>query len=306
MARDLETAAGIFRARGAHIELAPTTAPGSAPEQAQQAVLAGCDAVLACGGDGTMHEVLQGLMEAPSGAALGLIPLGTHNVLAHDLRLPRGIVPAARALAQGTRRTVAVGSIEFALPAGGRGRRHFLATAGVGCDAHALYHISPLWKRRLGIFAYYGQALRSFLTHSFQPFEVEYRSPVGETRRRLVSQVLAVRIAYFGGVLRRLAPGASLDSDHLRLVLFHSGGRMAYVRYVLGVVLGRQWKIPGVELASAVALKCQPLPGSPDGIYAEADGEYLGRLPVAISMASRRLEVLVPAPRGVFAETQPT
>src|ERR1700674_2023133 len=79
----LRRIAEIFRRAGVEVLVEATQARGSAGHQAQAAIKAGCDAVFACGGDGTVFEVLQGVAETT--AMMGGIPLGTANVLAHDL-----------------------------------------------------------------------------------------------------------------------------------------------------------------------------------------------------------------------------
>src|SRR5512146_2706838 len=83
----VEQAAAVLRASGVETTVMATPAPGAAGDLARQAIAGGADAVFACGGDGTIHEVLQGIVG--SEAALGVIPLGTANSLAWDLRIPR-------------------------------------------------------------------------------------------------------------------------------------------------------------------------------------------------------------------------
>ena len=114
-------------------------------------------------------------------------------------------------------------------------------------DAHLFYKLDPLVKRRFGMAAYCAKATGLWLTHKMENFAVEFPEE-GRTRRAEVSQLLAVRIRDFGGVLRQLAPGASLDRDDLRLVLFRTRSRLAYLRYVLRGLFGTNWKVPGIEL----------------------------------------------------------
>src|SRR2546428_6771452 len=83
---DVEAAASVLRAAGIEIDIAPTRAASDAAAQVRMAIRDGFDTIIACGGDGTIHDVLQGL--AGKDAALGIIPLGTANAMAHDLRLP--------------------------------------------------------------------------------------------------------------------------------------------------------------------------------------------------------------------------
>ena len=91
--------AAIFRNAGVQVETAPTTAAGSAVRQAQEAAEAGFDTIVACGGDGTANEALNGLMQSSAGdVALGLVPLGSGNLMAYDLRLPSDPLAAAQKL----------------------------------------------------------------------------------------------------------------------------------------------------------------------------------------------------------------
>ena len=182
-----------------------------------------------------MHDVLQGMVG--SDVPLGIIPLGTANALAHDLGLPLSAVAAARASLTAKPRRIAVGRVEYLDFEGNRGSRFFTVAAGIGVDAHLFYKLNPLLKGRLGMAAYYAQATRLWLTHPMEKFAVEVETGSG---RREVSQLLAVRIRNFGGVLRELAPGASLDRDDLRLVLFRTRSRLAYLRYIMRGLVGRR------------------------------------------------------------------
>jgi diacylglycerol kinase (ATP) len=104
-----------------------------------------------------------------------------------------------------------------------------------------------------------------------------------------------VRIANFGAVLRRLAPGAALDRDDLRLVLFHTRSRIAYLRYIIRGLVGAQWKIPGIELIHSTRVVCQPSAGQASPTYVEADGELLGTLPAEITVVPNALTILAPS-----------
>src|SRR5437868_13491844 len=109
--KDVEAAAAILRAAGVEVEVAPTKAASDAAAQVRTAAGDGFDTIVACGGDGTVHDVLQGL--AGTDAALGIIPLGTANAMAHDLRLPLTPQRAAHALLSATPKRIAVGRIEY-------------------------------------------------------------------------------------------------------------------------------------------------------------------------------------------------
>jgi diacylglycerol kinase family enzyme len=93
--QDVGAAAAVLSEAGVEIDVAPTRAASDAAAQVRAAIRDGFDTIIACGGDGTVHDVLQGL--AGKDAALGIIPLGTANAMAHDLRLPLNPAAAARA-----------------------------------------------------------------------------------------------------------------------------------------------------------------------------------------------------------------
>ncbi len=285
---EVESAQAVLRAGGIEATSAATAGPGNAAEQVKQAIQDGCDTVFACGGDGTVHDVVQGLVG--SGAALGVIPLGTANSLANDLGLPLSPTGAAQAALTAKSRRIAVGRVAFQDFQGAKKTRYFTVTAGVGVDAHLFYKLNPMAKRHLGMAAYYAKATRLWLTHKMEKFVIELGDPPQSAE---VSQLLAVRIRHFGGVLRELAPGALLDRDDLRLVLFHTRSRAAYLGYVLRGLLGAKWQIPGIELVHASQVNCH-LGGESSRIFVEGDGELLGTLPAEISVVPNALTILAP------------
>jgi diacylglycerol kinase (ATP) len=292
--KDVEAAAAILRAAGVEVEVAPTRAASDAAAQVRMAVREGFDTIVACGGDGTIHDVLQGLAGKP--AQLGIIPLGTANALAHDLRLPISAEGAARALLTATPKRIALGKIEYRDFNNIPSSRYFTVAAGVGVDAHLFYKLNRLIKDRMGMLAYYTKATRLWLTHRMRYFEAEFSSTGGSAQREpRLSEMLAVRINHFGGVLRELAPGASLDRNDMRLVLCRTGNRALYLAYVFRGMLGLSNSVPGIELAHADQVTVRSAAGEkPEDIFAEADGELLGRLPITLSMVPDALTVLVP------------
>jgi diacylglycerol kinase (ATP) len=293
---DVEAARSVLRHAGVEASAAPTRGASDATDQARQAIAEGCDTIFACGGDGTIHDVLQGLVG--TNAALAVIPLGTANSLAHDLRVPLSAIGAARAALTAKPRRIAVGRIEYQDFEGNRGSRYFTVIVGIGVDAHVFYELDPLSKRHFGMAAYSAKATLLWLTHKMENFAVEFAEEE-QTHHAEVSQLLAVRIRDFGGVLRQLAPGASLDRDDLRLVLFRTRSRLAYLRYVLRGLFGTHWKVPGIELVHSAGAICRDVvsptqSGTKPRIFVEADGEILGTLPAKISMVCDALTVLAP------------
>jgi diacylglycerol kinase (ATP) len=296
---DLEASLAILRKAGVEASLTLTQSRDDAAEQARQAIAGGCDTIFACGGDGTVHDVLQGM--AGSQAVLAVLPMGTANALAHDLGLPLRPVAAARAALTGEPRRIALGRVEYRDLQGHPGARYFTVAVGIGVDAHLFYKLQSGSKQRLGMAAYYAKAWQLWFTHRMEKFQVECdESGTGQTRRLLVTEMLAVRIGNFGGVLQELAPGASLDRDDLRVVLCQTSNRFSYLAYVTRGLLRATWQVRGVDLAHSGNIRCdyapldQRSPGPRRKVYLEADGELLGTLPVQITVESEALTILAP------------
>lgn len=287
---DVEAVLAVLRSAGVEASASPTLAASQAAEQTSQAIAEGCDAVFACGGDGTVHDVLQGLVD--TSAALAIIPFGTANTLAHDLGVPLSAADAARAALAAKPRRIAVGRVGYRDPSGNPASRYFTVTVGVGMDAYLFHALDSSAKVHFGMLAYYARATRLWLTHRMENFQVSFASAAGSESVE-VSQLLAVRIRDFGGALRELAPGAALEREDLRLLLFRTRSRLAYLGYITRGLLGAKWSIPGVELVYSTGATCLSKTGA-GPIYVEADGEILGTLPVEISVVPQAVTVLAP------------
>src|SRR6185312_1310777 len=186
---DVEAIAAVLRSGGVEVEIAPTRAASDAGAQVRMAIRDGFDTIIACGGDGTVHDGRQGI--AGRGAALGIIPLGTANAMAHDLRLPMNPQAAARALLDAVPKRIAVGQIHYrdfnAIPCS----RFFTVAAGVGLDAHLFYKLNRLMKDRMGMTAYYSKAWHLWWTHRMRYFEAEFSSSGnGPLREPRLSEML--------------------------------------------------------------------------------------------------------------------
>jgi diacylglycerol kinase (ATP) len=295
---ELESVLKLLRDGGVEAELLLSQSRADAGEHTRRAMASGCDTIFACGGDGTVHNIIQAL--AKSAVALAILPMGTANALAHDLNLPRDVMAAAKATLGATPRRVALGRVRYLDFEGNPGARYFTVAAGIGVDAHLFYKLHAGDKKQLGMGAYYAKAWRLLLTYRMRFFSAEYvEAGRGENRSAQVTELMAVRISNFGGVAQELAPGASLDRNDLRLVVARTASRMAYLAYVARCVLRRQWAIPGIDLVDSGKVCCQylspPASGAPHKkIYVEADGELLGTLPVEMTIEPDALTLLAP------------
>ncbi|MGA8540419.1 MAG: diacylglycerol kinase family protein [Terriglobales bacterium] len=301
---ELNHAIGVIQSAGVRTELTVCRSSQEATDNARCAVADGSDTVFACGGDGTIHDVIQALAGTP--VALAILPFGTANALAHDLGIPLGPSTAAQVAAdgKGNVRRIPLGRIEYEDFNGKSAARYFTVAAGIGVDAHLFYKLTAELKNRSGMAAYYLKAWQLWATHRMRPFEVEYSNGSGLRQRALLTELLAVRIRFFGNILRELVPGASLDCSDLRAVMCRTTSRNAYLQYVAGALLGRQWNIDGIDLVSCSEVVCQlpeKITGNgkeihkEDRVYVEADGELIGRLPARMTVVPDALSLVVPA-----------
>lgn len=298
----LESVLAMLRNAGVEVELMRPHSAAEAQQQANDAIQQGCDTVFAGGGDGTIHNIVQVL--ANTSVALAILPLGTANALAHDLGLPMNVFKAAQAALQSMPRRIALGRVHYRNLAGNSAARFFVVAAGAGVDAHLFYKLHTGAKQRMGMAAYYVKAWHLWFSHPMTRFHVEFSETGSNERHRAdVTELLAVRIRNFGGVLQELAPGASLDRNDMRLVFCRTSSRLAYLQYASRGFLRRNWKIPGIDLAHADRVACTYVGGSGSAVaapqlqpkvYIEADGELVGTLPAEITVVPDALTLLAP------------
>ena len=290
----VEAAADELRRAGVEAKILPSRGPSKAGAQAREAVEAGYDTIFACGGDGTIHDVLQG-MAGHTQAALGILPLGTANALAADLKIPHDPILAIQRQLQYQPRTIAAGLIESCQDQHPKRHRYFTVMAGVGPDALLVYSLTAEAKARWGVAAYVANALWEYLTYRHAPYEMTITDAAGREEKITTAQVMAVRIHDFGGPLKKFAKGADLSRSDLRVIVFRGGVRISYPAYLLSALFGLQVNIPGVELIDAQQIVCRAIPGDEDRrVYCEADGEVLWRLPVRLSIVSNAFSLLMP------------
>jgi YegS/Rv2252/BmrU family lipid kinase len=290
----VEKALAVLREAGVTAEAMETRQAGEATLHAREAMNAGCDTVLACGGDGTVHEIVQSLVGTD--VALGVIPLGTANALAANLGLVGAPAKTARKLLGATPERISVGRIHYQDQAGNPASRYFVVAAGIGADALVMSRMDAGLKRRLGYVLYVIECFRTWATSSFPLFEAALpANGHGAGRVVDVSQLLAVRVRSFGGVLGKLAPGASVSNGSLSLLAFKTQSRLHYLAFMMAALAGRHSFNGTVELLETPSIDCRAHNGVRESLLVEADGEVLGSLPVRLEVAPHSLTLLVPA-----------
>jgi YegS/Rv2252/BmrU family lipid kinase len=271
-----------LRQAGHNLIPAPTTGPRTAGQIARAQIERGADLIIVAGGDGTINETLDGM--TGSGVPLGILPAGTANVLAMEMRLGRDPVAAARRLSQWTARSIAIGELKQA-----GDTRHFLLMAGIGLDAHVVYHVNPRLKAKSGKFAYW-VAGWSLLGKRLPQFEVEV-----DGKRHQCSFALDTRVRNYGGDFE-IAREVTLLDDDFEVVLLQGNTSFAFVPYFAGMAMGKLAGMRGVTVLRARDLK---LAGATDDrVYVQIDGEFAGRLPAELRIIPKAVQLLVPDSYG--------
>src|SRR5215813_6338662 len=286
----LDEARRILSTGGIEAELIETRGPGDATQMAQQATAEGRQLVIACGGDGTLNEVVNGLATAQNGhrVPLALLPGGTANVLAKELDLPWDIPSAAEKLIHGQLKDIALG---LATPLQQPEKaRYFLSVAGAGPDGMIVYAIDLDLKARVGILAYWWQGAREVFRYKFPFFRV-----VGGDQKIDATLVVVGRTKHYGGPFK-ITTQADLYEDQFELCALTTQSGFRYLSYLPSLWFQKLRGTDGVHFWKSDSIVCEPLNSNP--VYAQIDGEPLARLPVEFKIIPRALKLLVP-PNGV-------
>jgi len=294
--QDIARVVEVLRAAGVETETCATTHAGSAIQQVQEACGRGFDTVVACGGDGTANEALNGIMRACAArtsvdVALGLVPLGSGNLLASDLGLPSNPVAAAQKLLTCKVREFRPGMVCSA-GQNGQDKRYFLVAAGVGADAELMYRTEVKAKERWGRNAYFLEMARMALRRRYPMFHVEWEDEQGTRRQGDAMLAMAVRAGKFPGLLALVSLGTSLLRHDFCLLLFRTNKVRRFLSYFAGVATGRNWKVQDVDAIHTKWFRCTAIPGM-SAIHSQADGELLGTLPAELTIEDRPVKLLM-------------
>ena len=281
--KQLAQASELLRAYGMECTLIPTTGPGTAQSIAAQEAKAGRDLIIACGGDGTVNEIVNGI--AHSGVPLALLPAGTANVLAKNLRLPWNIVHAADHIPEGEVRKIALGKADD---------RYFICIAGAGANAEVIRNFNRYGasKARLGMLLGVLEGFRQLFTYSFPKFQVEVDGEVLEA-----AEVVALRSREQSGPMH-LVQRASLFRDELEVVVFPARSRWYFLGAFFADLGGTLPLFPGVRYFTPKSVRVTKLNDQAGcEVGYEVDGEWIAQLPVEFTIEPDALDLVVPAGR---------
>ena len=275
----------FISSRALDADLRTTDAPGHATELAREAVAAGCEQVVAVGGDGTMNEVAQALLHTP--AALALVPCGSGNGLALHLGLPLSPLGALSLIA-GTRGRVA------ALDTGAADGKPFFNAMGLGLDADVSRRFNGLVKRGLPAYVRTAFAALRNLRHE------RVCVTCGDFRDEFNILLVAVANSDQYGNNARIAPGARVDDGSLDLIAVAPVGLFGAMTLAARLFTGTFDRSPHVRRLRGAHFTIDRV--APGLIHTDGETHAAGaRIEVAVRPGS--LRVLVPAASTVTTRT---
>jgi len=266
-----------MKGRGIELVHAPTEGPRHATEIARAFLERGVDLVAACGGDGTISEAAWGL--SGSDVPLAVLPGGTSNVLARELRIPLEIDRAKELLLSGVPRRVRMLTAND---------RPFLLWAGAGLDARIMGKMSPLLKRWLGRAGIFCTVAPEFFRYEFPRLEVVVD---GKTHDATFAVVCHAR-RYAGDWV--IAPDASLESEEMDVILFPHRSRWKFFTLFRKIQLGRAAHLDSGIATVVRGREVEIRSLETYAVEVQVDGDCVLETPIRCRSAGSEVAILVP------------
>jgi diacylglycerol kinase (ATP) len=254
-----------------------TTGSGDATNAAKIAVEREYDLVIAAGGDGTIHEVVNGIAEQKFRPKLGIIPGGTTNDFARALQIPRDIGAAVDIITKGDTIPVDIGRIND---------KYFINIAGGGRITELTYEVPSKLKTMLGQLAYYLKGMEMLPSIKATDLRIEYDGKLFEGEAMLFLVGLTNSIGGF----EKLAPDSSINDGLFSLLILKKINLADFIRIATLALRGEHVNDPNVIYTQANHIKVDSL----EKVQLNLDGEFGGLLPAEFENLYRHLEVFVP------------
>ena len=286
-ADDAQTMVRLLANRGIKAEARPTSGPSDATRLAREAAERNADVVVSYGGDGTLNEVLQGIVGSQT--ALAVWAGGTANVVARDLKMPQSIELLADVIAAGKTTRIALGVArqevkEDAQLDGSPEPRYFLMFAGIGLDASVARRVNSKLKRRTGQFAFWVEGLKHIVSWKPEEFTVE----VDGKKYSGVFALIANGKGYGGGLC--MAPEARLEDPSLEVYVVPR--RIANISYMFDLLACARGRTAQTD--ATIVRGRHIVANSSEEPWVEVDGEVIGPLPMTFDVVPDALRLVVP------------
>jgi diacylglycerol kinase (ATP) len=289
IASDIRTHFGPF-------SVAFTKTAGDATQIAQRAVENGRGFIIACGGDGTINEVANGIIQSGGDAELGVLPSGTGGDFRRSINIPHGAREAARALKTGNTKTIDVGKVTFDDHDEKEIDRYFLNVSSVGLAASIIERVKTTsYTNWLPIQSLKGKANFAISTLQevvgIQHARVRVSMDGGEEHSLNTINFCVANARYFGGGML-IAPQAKLDDGYFDVINIGDLSTMKILFNAHTLYSGTHLALPEVKSRRAKRIEIKAAENSE--IHLEIDGELPGKLPAVYEIVPKALRVRVP------------
>jgi diacylglycerol kinase (ATP) len=293
IASDLRTHFGPFT-------VAFTEGIGHGRGLAAEAARQGTKLIIACGGDGTISEVVNGILESNQETELGVLPGGTGGDFRRTLRMPTNVAAAARALREGRTRVIDAGRVTFVNDMGERETRFFINVASFGMSTEVLSRtasgeakkwIPGFAPRKLSSRLSYAAATVQ-TTLSSTPTEVHVQLDEQPERRLRVSEFCVANARYYGGAMK-IAPDAKLDDGLFDIITIGDASAFRILANSPRLYFGAHLRMNEVTHSLAKQVVARPVKKDEE-VRVELDGEVVGRLPATFQILPLALRVRGP------------
>lgn len=266
---------------------------------AAEAAKQGAKLIIACGGDGTISEVANGILESNRDTELAVLPGGTGSDFRRSLHMPTNTAAAARALRDGRTRLIDVARVTFLNDSGEREARFFINVASFGMSTAVLSRTasgeSKKWipafaPRKLGSKLSYGLATVQ-TTLAASPIEVHIQLDDEPERRIRVAEFCVANARYYGGAMK-IAPNAKMDDGLLDVVSIGDASAFRILSNAPRLYFGAHLRMDEVNHALAKQIVARPVKKD-EQVAIELDGEVVGRLPATFQVIKAALRVRV-------------
>jgi YegS/Rv2252/BmrU family lipid kinase len=252
------------------------------------------DVIIASGGDGTVNEVINGIMlSGRSGKQkFAIIPLGTENVLCQETGIPFDSFDAAKLIVSGKTMKMDIGMVKSGNGSSGRSeKRHFVLMAGIGFDAHVATKVQPLLKKLIGSAAYSFAAWNELFKYRHSEITVKIDGINGKNNKKIVkgSFVVIGNTKLYGAKLK-IAAKASIKDGLLDVCIFKGKDLVSFFRYALGTLTAQHTGFSDIEYFKAKRIKVSSKPK----VLCHVDCEVIGKTPIEVSVVPKAINIIVP------------
>jgi diacylglycerol kinase (ATP) len=284
----------ILERRLGPIDVALTTHGGHAIDLSREGSREGRTVVVAAGGDGTLHEVVNGVLDAGGHASVGYIGLGTGGDFGRTLGIAHRLDRYVEAIARGAERSLDVGRISYCALGGQLRTRWFVNIVSAGIGGLVDRHVAQTTKALGGKAAYLLSSARALV--ECRRGRLTCETVLGGARETRVVDAYLMAICngrYFGGGMH-VAPLAKPDDGHFDVVCIDAPSKLAFAAASRRIYDGSHLSNPGVSHFACDRIKVDLQNDAARGVFLlDVDGEPLGGLPIEVELVARALRVRV-------------